>query len=126
MKTRSILFSMLFAASAFVLLANCSGNKKEEDHEHSGHDSSEHASEIPASKEASEPQFQVDATFQQQLSVVFTSYVDLKDAFVKSDAGLVKEEAKETTEALGKVDMKLVSGAAHSDWMNYLAPIQSS
>lgn len=126
MKTRSIFFSTFLAGMALVFLTNCSGNKKEEGHEHSGHDSSEHASEIPASKEASEPQFQVDATFQQQLSGVFTSYVELKDAFVKSDAGQVKEEAKETNDALDKVDMKLLSGAAHNDWMNYSSPIQAS
>jgi hypothetical protein len=131
MKTRSIFFSLLFAATAFAFLTNCSGNKKDDaatetTDEHEGHDSTEHASGSTAAAEASEPQFQVDASFQQQLATVFTSYVELKDAFVSSDANKVKSEAKETNEAIAKVDMKLVSGAAHNDWMNYLSPIQSS
>jgi len=38
----------------------------------------------------------------------------------------VKDKAKQADEALAKVDMKLLSGAAHNDWMNYLSPIQTS
>lgn len=130
MKTKSIFFSFLLAVTAFAFLTNCSGNKKEEatksHDEHEGHDSTEHASGSTASVEASEPQFQVDASFQQQLTGVFTSYLELKDAFVSSDVNKVKEEASGTNDAVAKVDMKLLSGVAHNDWMNYLAPIQSS
>ena len=131
MKTKSILFSVLFAATAFAFLTNCSGNKKEETameshDDHSGHDSTQHASESTASAESSEPQFQVDATFQQQLAGVFTSYISLKDAFVSSDANKVKAEASTTNQALSKVDMKLLSGVAHNDWMNFLSPLESS
>jgi Cu(I)/Ag(I) efflux system membrane fusion protein len=50
----------------------------------------------------------------------------LKDAFVATDAAKVKAEASETKQALAKVDMKLVSGAAHNDWMNYLSPIETA
>lgn len=129
MKIRSMFYSLLLSAAAFTFLANCSGNKKHDhaDHEdHAAKDTTEHASGSSAAAEAGEPQFQVDASFQNQLASVFTSYVELKDAFVASDAGKVKEEAKQTDEALAKVDMKLVSGAAHNDWMNYLTPIQNS
>ena len=131
MKMRSMFYSLLLSAAAFTFLASCSGNKKENDHaaheEIAAKDSSaEHASGSTAADEVSEPQFQVDASFQNQLAGVFTSYVELKDAFVASDANKVKEEAKQTDDALTKVDMKLLSGAAHNDWMNYLSPIQSS
>jgi Cu(I)/Ag(I) efflux system membrane fusion protein len=127
MKTKSILFSLLFAATAFAFLTNCSGKKEDAATEsHEGHDEKEHASESAAPAEANKPQFQVDGKFQEQLASVFTSYVELKDAFVSSDAGKVKTEATETKEALGKVDMKLLSGAAHNDWMNYLSPIETS
>jgi Cu(I)/Ag(I) efflux system membrane fusion protein len=50
----------------------------------------------------------------------------LKDAFIASDPNKVKEEAKGTTEVLAKVDMMLLTGAAHNDWMNYLTPLQTS
>jgi hypothetical protein len=131
MKTKSIFFSVLFAATAFAVLTNCSGNKKEdsttESHDaHASHDSTELSSESATSQEASAPQFQVDASFQQQLASVFSSYIELKEAFVSSDATKVKEEATGTNEALNKVDMKLLSGVAHNDWMNYLSPIQTS
>ena len=129
MKIRSMFYSLLLSAAAFTLLVNCSGNKKDE---HEGHndqaakESAEHASASTTAAEAGEPQFQVDEKFQNQLAAVFTSYVELKDAFIASDAGKVKDEAKQTDESLEKVDMKLLSGAAHNDWMSYLTPIQNS
>lgn len=130
MKTRSNLYSLLFAATSLAFLASCSGNKNEETTEsvesHEGHDEAEHAAGSTPTAEASEPQFQVDQKFQEQLGSVFSSYVELKESFVDSDAEKVKSEAAETKEALAKVDMKLVSGAAHNDWMNYLTPMQNS
>jgi hypothetical protein len=129
MKTKPIFLILFFTATVFALI-NCGGNKKEatESHEHEGHehDSTEHASGSTATTEASEPQFQVDAAFQQQLSEVFTSYVLLKDAFVSSDANKVKTEASVVKQSLGKADMKLLSGAAHNDWMNYLGGMETS
>ena len=131
MKTKSIFFSVLFASTVFAVLTNCSGNKKEdsvtESHDaHASHDSTELSSESITSEDVSAPQFQVDASFQQQLASVFASYVELKEAFVSSDATKVKEEATGTNEALGKVDMKLLTGVAHNDWMSYLSPIENS
>ena len=130
MKIKSMFYSLLLSAAVVTFFANCSGNKKEDDHagheDHAAKDTTEHASGSTAAAEVAEPQFQVDASFQNQLASVFTSYVELKDAFVATDANKVKEEAKGTDEALAKVDMKLLTGAAHNDWMNYLSPIQNS
>ena len=69
MKTKSIFFSVVFAATAFAVLTNCSGNKKEdsatESHdEHANRDSSELSSASITSEDANAPQFQVDASFQ--------------------------------------------------------------
>lgn len=130
MRSRSIFPSLLFAASALALLSNCSGNKKEESTEmHDDHDGHEHGDNREGSAsaaEAGEPQFQVDQAFKQQLSTVFTAYVSLKDAFISSDVSKVKSEAANTNQAISQVDMKLLSGAAHNDWMNYLSPMQSA
>jgi hypothetical protein len=110
-----------------TLLTNCSGNKKEEASTTTDSVAThEHASGSTASADASAPTFQVEASFQQQLGNVFTSYVQLKDAFVASDANKVKEQAAGTNDALAKVDMKLLTGAAHNDWMTYLSPLESS
>lgn len=130
MKIRSIFYSILFAGTSLAFLANCSGNKDEETTEslesHEGHDEAEHAAGSTQTAEASEPQFQVDQKFQEQLGSVFSSYVELKESFVDSDAEKVQSQAEETKEVLDKVDMKLVSGVAHNDWMNYLTPMQNS
>jgi len=126
LKTRSIFFSMFFAATAFALLTNCTGKKEDaSESEANEEEATEHASGATAA-EAGEPQFEVDAAFQNQLADVVTSYVDLKDAFVSSDASQVKSEASSTEQALEKVDMKKLSGEAHNDWMTYMAGIQSS
>lgn len=128
MKIRSMFYSLLFSAAAVAFFANCSGSRKDEHagHEQAADDSAEHASGSTVAETTTEPQFQVDAGFQSQLAGVFTSYIELKDALVASDANKVKEEAKGTDEALAKVDMKLLSGAAHNDWMNYLSSLQTS
>jgi len=120
MKTRLIFNSFLFATAVFTLLPNCSGGKKAE-----SDDTQAQATEEKA-PEAAAPQFVVNENFQQQLGKVFTSYVSLKDAFVASNTEKVKSEASTTSEAVAAVDMKLLSGAAHNDWMSYLTPIQSS
>lgn len=124
MKTRSIFFSLLVAASAFALFSNCSGNKKEDSAAASHDDHAGHTAEDTGV--ASEPQFQVDENFQQQLGNVFTSYVSLKEAFISSDVEKVKAEASGTSQTVDNVDMKLLTGAAHNDWMTYLTPMQNS
>ena len=125
MKTRAILFSLFFAATAFAF-TNCGGKKESESHDHgSADDHAAHDANTPAAEPA-EPQFSVDAAFQQQLAGVFKAYVSLKDAFVASDAAKVKTEADNTQKALAAADMKLLTGAAHNDWMAYLGTMESS
>lgn len=129
MKITSMFYSLLFSAAASALLMNCSGSKKGEHaghDEHAAQDGAKHAVGTTAVDAVAEPRFQVDAGFQGQLAGVFTSYIGLKDALVASDANKVIEEAKSTNEALTKVDMKLLSGEAHNDWMNYITPLETS
>jgi Cu(I)/Ag(I) efflux system membrane fusion protein len=127
MRTRSIFFfSIFFTLTAFTFLAKCSGNQKDGNDEHEAHGKEEHATESTTVAESNEPRFQVDATFQQQLGDVFTAYVSLKDAFVSSDRAKIKAEARKTKNILSKVEMKLLTGAAHNDWMNYVSPMEKS
>ena len=121
MKGQTFLTSLLLSSS--MLFSNCSG-KQEATHqpEHAGHDHGD--AETADTK--SNAQFEVSTRFQEQLAVLFTNYISLKDAFVASDANRVKEETRKTSEALAKVDMKLLTGAAHNDWMAYLSPMQTS
>lgn len=123
MKMNSIL-SFLLIAPILVSLYGCSGNKNDESASHAGHEQqSTSEKEVP---EASSPQFDVPQDFQQQLANVFTNYTALKDAFVSSDPDKVKAEASSISQAVGKVDMKLLKGTAHNDWMTYLTPINNS
>lgn len=129
-KVKSQFMALFVALTAFAALSNCTGNTNEDatsSHDHEGHAREGQASASGADvAEAGEPQFQVDEQFQKQLSAVFTSYVDLHEAFTASDVKKVKQQASETTQALASVDMKLVSGAAHNDWMSYLTPMQTA
>lgn len=123
MKTGTFFFSMLFAATVFAFFTNCTNQKTENG---GGHDASEHASGSDAAAEATGPRFAVSPEFQSQLAAVFTSYIGLKEALVSSDAGEAREKAEKTNAALAEVNMKLLTGAPHNDWMAYLAPMQVS
>lgn len=124
MKTRSH-FTLLLASVVFTAFIACSGNRKEDAASHAdhAHDMSSDSTEKTATDA---PQHTVDAAFQQQLATVFTAYLSLKDALVASDASNAKAQAAAASEALSKTDMKLLSGAAHHDWMTYLGGMDTS
>lgn len=123
MKTRSFFFTLLLAVVVFV--SGCSGDTKQNTAEsHQGH-ADEHTSS-PDDVKGTKPQFEVDAKFQEQLSAVFGAYLDLKEALVSSDAKKVQQEAVKAKDALAQVDMKLLTGAAHHDWMNYTSPMENA
>jgi Cu(I)/Ag(I) efflux system membrane fusion protein len=58
--------------------------------------------------------------FQQQLTAIYKAYIGMKDAFVASDATQVAQDASKVKDKLGKVDMELLSGDAHMQWMKQL------
>lgn len=64
--------------------------------------------------------------FKMQLGVVVDQYLVLKNAFVKSNGQEVEAAAKKTLEALGKVDMTLLKGDAHNQWMKLKKPIEDN
>jgi Cu(I)/Ag(I) efflux system membrane fusion protein len=120
---KSIFLSLLGLTVITFLLSACSGNKNDESESHADHEHNATEGKVP---EANAPQFDVPDDFQQQLGNVFASYTALKDAFVASDPENVRSEASSTSQAVGKVDMKLLKGPAHNDWMAYLTPINNS
>lgn len=125
MKIKSLFIATLYSVVTVFALSNCS-SKKEESAQEENHDESIHAATEEAPAQSSSPQFQVDATFQQQLSGVFTSYVSLKDAFVATNSAQVKEAAAKVQESLSKTDMMLLTGVAHNDWMTYSGGLEAS
>ena len=125
MKTRAIVFSLFLGATAFTF-TDCGSKKESESHEHGSSDAHASHDANASVADAAEPQFSVDAAFQQQLAGAFKAYVALKDAFVASDAAKVKAEADKTQKALAAADMKLLTGAAHNDWMTHLGNMESA
>lgn len=120
MKTK---FSLLSLVYLLTFVFACSDKKKET---HDDHGAMEHAStdEMPA--EAAAPVFAVSVDFQKQLSETFTAYISLKDAFVATDAAAVNAAAAKTESQLENVDMKLLEGAAHNDWMTYQSELSGA
>ena len=62
----------------------------------------------------------VSMDFTMQLNSVFDQYIVLKDALVLGDAVKTKQAAQKVQQALAKVDMKLLKGDAHMQWMEIL------
>jgi Protein of unknown function (DUF3347) len=122
MKTKSHIVSLLMAAVAILVLVNCGGKK---DAAHDNHDAATEVDEKTTAQPTA-PLFTVDAAFQQQLAGVFTSYVSLKESFVAANPATVKSSATHVAQALVKADMKLLTGAAHNDWMNYLGGMEGA
>jgi Cu(I)/Ag(I) efflux system membrane fusion protein len=122
MNSRSFFFSILFAATSLAFLTDCSSKRNEKDVAANGTSPSPPEDTTKRDK----PQFEVAAAFQRQLGDVFTSYLDLKEAFFSADAGRIKADAARTNEALQRADMALLSGAAHHDWMTYLPAMGNS
>lgn len=119
MKTKNTLYAILLSLP--IALTHCTEKKQQEQAQD---ESTEQHDEVTDA--VAKPQHEVDLSFQQQLGNVFTAYVELKDAFILSDADKVKAQAATTATSLQQVDMKLLTGAAHHDWMMYFSPIQAS
>ena len=59
----------------------------------------------------------VSAKFQAQLKSIFNTYISLKDALIKENFKAAKQHSSAMKTNLSKVDMKLLKGASHKDWM---------
>ncbi len=64
--------------------------------------------------------------FKMQLGEVMDRYLLLKDAFVSSSEKDVEAAARSALDALNKVDMSLLKGEAHNQWMKLQKPIKDN
>jgi Cu(I)/Ag(I) efflux system membrane fusion protein len=104
-RTQTFTSLLLIAMVAFI---GCSGKK--------GSGSSGSNGTVT---ETTAPRFQVDETFQKQLSATFEEYLGLKDALVASDPEAARAAATQARTVLTTVDGSLLSGAAQNDWNAY-------
>jgi membrane fusion protein, copper/silver efflux system len=70
--------------------------------------------------------YETDVKFQDQLAALYESSLVLTEAFVSSDPAVVKQKSSEVKSAMKNVDMMLLKGQAHMDWMKYRKVILSS
>ena len=63
--------------------------------------------------------YQVSEAFQKQMSTLYETYINLKDALVSSNPTMAAERATMMKKQLGKVDMNLLEGEAHKAWMDH-------
>ncbi len=64
--------------------------------------------------------------FRDQLTEFYDAYVSMKDAFVETDAGTVKSSARVVFDALEDVDMALLEGDVHMQWMDHLDDLENA
>lgn len=64
--------------------------------------------------------------FRDQLTAFYDAYVSMKDAFVETDAGKVKSRSRDAIKALEDVDMTLLEGDAHMQWMDQLEGLEKT
>ncbi|MDX1828688.1 MAG: efflux RND transporter periplasmic adaptor subunit [Lutibacter sp.] len=62
----------------------------------------------------------IDPEFQKQLGEVVNQYIKLKDALFNDDFDKAKMKTKKVKEALNNVDMLLLLGDVHNEWMKDL------
>ena len=75
---------------------------------------------------SSEAHTKTDPSFKAQLTKVYNDYLDMKNAFVATDAKKVANEAKDVIAALKSVDMSLLKDDAHMMWMDQLETLNST
>jgi Cu(I)/Ag(I) efflux system membrane fusion protein len=77
-----------------------------------------HDEMVTDQSEQPEPETNGNKAFQKQLSTVFDQYIVLKDAFVKSNVSKIKGAAVKVRQSVSEVDMNLLAGNAHKQWMD--------
>jgi Cu(I)/Ag(I) efflux system membrane fusion protein len=102
-------------------MMNPEGGKVSLGHDH-GSMSSGSLTDLTVSQtmEMNTEEYVIKAEFKEQLQDVYDSYVEMKDAFVASDANMVRDKAGILKAKLGEVDMGLLQGDAHMDLMEQI------
>ena len=76
--------------------------------------------------ETSQQAIEIEVEFKEQLQDVYDSYILMTEAFVASDAEEVSRKALSVRSVLKKVDMGLLQGEAHMEWMTQIEKLNES
>ncbi|NOR86343.1 MAG: DUF3347 domain-containing protein, partial [Bacteroidales bacterium] len=85
----------------------------------------EEKTEKPEKTKKQKPE-DISNQFKTQLGDMVNAYLKMKDGFVASDEKVATKEAKKVLSELNKVDMNLLKGNAHEEWMKVLNPIKDN
>ena len=69
---------------------------------------------------AEKKKFDVSTEFREQLTQFYRDYIKMKNSFVDTDPDKVNEHANQLQNSLEDIDMSLLEGEAHMQWMDYL------
>lgn len=76
-------------------------------------------------QEQTMPKTATPKAFKEQLTLVVNQYLSLKDALVNSNLEEANKEANMVLQSLNKINMSLLKGDAHMQWMDLLKPIKA-
>ncbi|MGB3548516.1 MAG: DUF3347 domain-containing protein [Saprospiraceae bacterium] len=116
------IYALVFFITGLVTFGTaCTGQHEHNgDHDHAAGTTADHQDEADMTATATDPEFQ------RQLGAVTTAYLQLKDQLVAADAKAAGNAARDMNNKLGMVDMSLVKGDRHQEWMDYLRPLQTA
>ena len=111
-------------------MMNPGGGKVSLGHDHGSMSTGEANGEMDHSQHQTPEQdkavVKVSALFKEQLQNVYDSYIQMTDAFVATDADQVSIHALQVKSGLQKVDMALLEGEAHMEWMTQLETLSET
>jgi Cu(I)/Ag(I) efflux system membrane fusion protein len=70
--------------------------------------------------------YAVPASFKAQLTDVYKASLNLTEAFISGDLNRTRSAASGVEKALASVDMRQLSGQAHTDWMAHLTSMSTA
>jgi Cu(I)/Ag(I) efflux system membrane fusion protein len=111
-------------------MMNPGGGRVSLGHDHGSMNAGEEVDQADHSEhqtfEPDEPVVKVSTAFKEQLQNVYDSYILMTDAFVATDAEQVSIHASQVKSGLQKVDMALLQGEAHMEWMTQLETLNKT
>ncbi len=109
-------------------MMNPSGGKISTGHNHGGKTMTDEEMAAMEEQEATNfsDEFQAPEAFREQLGNLVTAYLKLKDAFVATDEKNATTEAKKALDILDEIDMGLLKGDVHIEWMKIQTPIKNN
>ena len=107
-------------------MMNPEGGKVSVGHDHGSMSEGEEVDHsLHESMESDNQGMEINAVFREQMQGVYDTYILMTDAFVSSEAKEVSEHAGKVKSSLEQVNMSLLEGKSHMEWMKQLKELDS-